>query len=192
MVSFSLLWIYGCTENRKSQSDNIEELLYNYHFKNSGTKKTKENFKILILKTIDDNYTGVFYKIKNDHYYSFIHSSNKIISVSRIKENDGLSYYDNDQCFVMFEKGKKKIIAQENDYCFTIFIGKVPTDLYSHIEIEWNCLEKSNQELIENKYFFFFTNNAGDQICNLKLKNEQGEVKKLAYDNLNQKLQLAN
>jgi len=184
--------IIGCSENKKSSSENTKELLYNFHTKNYGSKETKENFKILILRKIDNDYTGVFYRFKNDHYYSFIHSSNKIISVSRIKDNDGLSYYDNDQCFVMFEKGKKKIIAQENDYCFTIFIGKVPTDLYSEIEIEWNCSVKSNQELFENKYFFFFTKNAGDQICNLKLKNEQGEVKKLGYDNLNQKFELDN
>jgi len=192
IMCFSLLLIFSCSENKNSASDDIGELLYNFHSKNFKTDSLKKDFKILIIKTIDDNYTVVFYKINTNHYYSFIDNTDNIISVKRIKNREDLSLYDKNQCFVIFEKEKKTVIPQENDYCFTIFIGKVPTDKYSEIEIEWNCSEKSNQELVDSKYFFFFRKNAGDQICNLKLKTKKGKMKKLGYSHLNQRFELLN
>ena len=182
----------NCSEKENRESEDIKNKLYSFHSKDYETIDLARDLEIIIVKRIDVNFRGIFYKIKDTHYYGFIGNSDNIISVKKLKFGEYHSVYDKNQCFVQLTNDRKTIKPQKEDFCFTLFIGEIPKGNYSKIEIDWNCSEKSSEELVNGKYFFFFRKNAGDEICNLKVKKKNGDVEDIVYNNFSQTFEFEN
>ena len=179
---FILLLILSCSDKENHTQTKVENLLYNFHMKNSSTKELKNGIEILISKNINLKYKVLFYKIKdsNKFYFGFIDNNNFIIKIIKLKERKTISMFKNKACFVL---KKESILPQESDYCFTFFIGKIPYNGYSKIELEWNCSKKdiTSEKLIKGKYFFFLKEGSS-QICNIKLINNEGQTENIFYN----------
>jgi hypothetical protein len=128
----------------------------------------------------------LFYKINNSNkfYLAFIDNYENIIKVTKLRDMETVSLFDNNQCFVLYNKVEKSIIPQEEEVCFSFFIGEIPFEGYSNIELDWNCSNSSiiTEKLIEGKYFFFFKESLGDNICNIKLISKDGKKEDISYN----------
>ena len=172
----------SCSDNEKQTQKNIQNLFYKYHLKNSKNNKLKNGIKIIISKNLNTRYKGVLYKIKsiNKLYFGIINNHNAIVSIYRLRGKETASLFTNSNCIVLLDS-KKNIIPQEEEEedCFTFFIGEFPYQEYTDLELEWNCskTEVVSENLIEGKYFFFFKEGLNNKICNIKaLKNNEQDV----------------
>jgi len=183
---FIILLALSCSDSENHSPNELEILLNDFHLKNSQTNKLENGIDLLISKDFNLEYKGLFYKIKdtNEFYFSYIDNNKNIIKVVKLKGKETVSIFDNNQCFVLFDKNKKSIIPKKDDDCFTIFIGEIPYAGYSNIELEWNCSSKSvtTEKLIDGKYFFFVKEGLGDNICNIKLISKEGRTETISYN----------
>lgn len=106
--------------------------------KNSKTNDLKNEIKIITSKNLNTKYRGIFYKIKNTNklYFGIIDNyQNNIVSIKRLTGKKTASLFNNSNCIVLLDS-KKNIIPQEEENCFTFFIGEFPYQNYSDLELE--------------------------------------------------------
>lgn len=179
----------SCSKDGNNSEHELENLLYDFHKKNSQTHKLENGIDLLISKDFNKNYKGIFYKIENtdEFYFSCIVDDVNILKVTQLKGKEFVPTFDKNQCFGLFDKTKKSVIPKTDDDCFKIFLGEIPYSGYSAIELEWNCSTESitTEKLIDSKYFFFLKEGLGDDICNIKLIREDGKKEKISYDSKN-------
>lgn len=183
IICFMLSIIFSCSNNQ-NRHKKLENLLYNFHIKNSS-EQLKNKIELLIVKDIDVNYKGLFYKVKNssEFYCGFIDYDDNIIKTIRLKNRKSVNFFANSMCLTMLDN-KNEAIPKQKDDCFTLFLGELPYDGYSNIELEWNCSSgnKISEKLINKKYFFFLKKDLGIQVCNIKLTNDKGQVENVSYN----------
>ena len=170
----------GCNENDQYTDEKYEAILYKYHSQKTSPNEIKD-IDLVLSKKIDSSFTGLIYKLNKDHYYGFLDGNKNLISYAKLNGNGSKSMFHKNHCFILLNEKKTASSPQEEDYCFTIFVGQVPFKDYSEIELEWNCAEKSVQPLENNEYFFFFRNSTNNEICNVKLRKSDGQIKDLAF-----------
>ena len=183
---FIILLALSCTDSENHSPNELEILLNNFHIRHSQMNKLEKGSELLISKDLNSEFKGLFYKIKDtdEFYFSYMDNNKNIVKAIKLKGKETVSIFNNNQCFVLFDKKKKSIIPKKDDDCFTIFIGEIPYSGYSNIELEWNCSNKSvtKEKLIDGKYFFFFKEGVGDNICNIKLIDKEGKTANVLYD----------
>jgi len=175
-----ILVISSCYDNETNRDKReLENLLLKFHMKHSPSKKLEKGINLLISKNINLEYNALFYKIKNSNnfYLGFIDNHKNIIKVIKLKRNENISMFDNNLCIIKPEES-------DNNDCFTFFIGEIPFEGYSNIELEWNCSKKSlsNEKLINKKYYFFLKKGLKHNICNIKLIDSKGQTENLTYN----------
>ncbi|MCH4822670.1 hypothetical protein ML462_05740 [Gramella lutea] len=170
----------GCNEKSQYTDEKYEAILYKYHSQKASPKEIKD-IDLVLSKNIDSSYTGLIYRLNQDHYYGFLDGNKNLISYAKLNGNDSKPMFHKNHCFVLINKEKKAGLPEEEDYCFTVFVGQVPFKDYSEIELDWNCAEKSVEPLENNGYFFFFRNSTNNEICNVKLRKGDGQIKDLAF-----------
>lgn len=172
--------IMGCNERGQYTDEKYEAILYRFHSEKTSPNEIKD-IDLVLSKKIDSSYTGLIYKLNQDHYYGFLGGNGNLISYGRLNGKGSKSMLHKNHCFILINDKEKAGLAQEEDYCFTVFVGQVPFKDYSEIELEWNCVDKSVESLENNGYFFFFRNSTNNEICNVKLRKSDGELKDLAF-----------
>ncbi|PTX45236.1 hypothetical protein C8P64_1228 [Christiangramia gaetbulicola] len=170
----------GCNEKGQYTDEKYEAILYRFHSQKTSPNEIKD-IDLVLSKKIDSSYTGLIYKLNQDHYYGFLEGNSNLISYAKLNGNGSKSMFHKNHCFILLNEKKTDNFPEEEDYCFTVFVGQVPFKEYSEIEMEWNCGEKSVQPLENNEYFFFFRNSTNNEICNVKLRKSDGQIKDLAF-----------
>lgn len=169
--------LIGCENKEQYSDEKYEAILYKYHSTNTNPKDIKE-IDLVLSKNLDSTYTGLIYKLNERYFYGFLDANKNLISYSELKGNGSKSMFHKNHCFIQLDENKK---PKAQDYCFTVFVGKVPFEDYSEIELEWNCAEKSVQKLENKQYFFFFRKSSHNEVCNVKLRKSDGQTRELAF-----------
>jgi hypothetical protein len=175
---FTLLILVSCNQT------SLEKDILVYHSKNYPTSDLSNGIEIITQKEIDTYLIGVFYKIKDSdkYFYGYFNSENSSLKTVKIRHRESISDFYNKGCLV-------NIPNNINSNCYSIFVGKIPLDGYTSIELEWNCSrnELEKQELIDGKYYYFIKENKDQEICNIRLTTNEGEQLEMLYDPLNGK-----
>lgn len=174
--------VLGCTQEQPS----YESTLQSHHLKVSQQDQTDNTLRVLVTKPLNANFEGVFYKFEssNKYYFAIVEDKEKVINVIDLKGQESVSLFRNKRCFVLFNKSTSAIIPEESEYCFSLFLGKIPYEGYTDIQLEWNCSKDlgEREQLIDGKYFFFIKESLDNQVCNLTLINSSGKAERLAYN----------
>lgn len=182
---FFLLVIFGCSNNT------IENQLRNYHYKFYPTPELSNGVKLILKREINPEFFGILYNInKTDKfYYGFINEYNDIIKIFILNRKESHSDFNNLNCLIKKKENELNIILDEELSCYSIFVGEVPFDGFSKIELKWNCSEKDvdTQELIDGKYYYFIKKGKDNTICNIALFDKQGQKINISYNSENGK-----
>ncbi|MGB6151393.1 MAG: hypothetical protein WBG48_05325 [Pricia sp.] len=153
--------------------------MLDYHLKQNPSKKLENGIRLLISKKIKSQYNAVFYKIEstNEFYLGFADNENTIVDVIKFRKGANVSMFENNLYII---KPKEK----NSDVTFTFFVGEVPFDGYSNMELEWNCSEDDSTSvpLVDNKYYFLLKNGLHHNICNIRLVDSEEKSINLTYN----------
>lgn len=190
LIIFLSLFTVACQNENSPNGDKlkIENILLKYHLKHASNKKLNKGINLLISKNINLEYKALFYQVKNSNrfYIALMDTSKNILNVVKLKKNNPASMFDNNLCII-----KSKNVEGDDDpsnyICFTVFVGEIPFEGYSEIELDWNCSKKATttETLVDKKYFLFLKSELGQNICNIKITNKKGLVKNLKYSTEN-------
>jgi len=170
----------SCSQTEMSEEE-IYKIVQNHYDEDPFFDKPK--IKIKLIKDLDSEYKAVIVNIENEKYaYGFVNKSLKKYSPFQelYEKKDKITHASSWGIQLI-----KTINGQTNkEQVYSIFLGIIPYEGYSKIEMSWNCKQTETIELIDRKYFMFTYPKGNMRRCNtIYLINDKGEKSKIEYKN---------